>query len=124
MSSTDEAKNLSPSTGTASISDRTAFRSRFAAVVIVTIFNVLDLGLTYWALSLGAREGNPLAIWLIETKIGIYLKLGICASLIAALKWKPETSVMSLAGAWFAAGVYFLVVILNSVTVGYYLLQH
>jgi len=93
------------------------YRARVAGAIIVTVLNSLDLILTYWALSRGATEGNPLAVWLIHTKLAIVLKLGLCAGILIGVWRHPSTNVLGLCASWAAVGVYFLVVVLNAATV-------
>jgi len=93
------------------------YRARVIGVALVTVFNVLDLVLTYYAISLGAVEGNPMAVWLIETHWGIALKLGVCATLIAGCVWRKRTDVKTLCLTYAVVGIYFLVVVLNVSTI-------
>ena len=93
------------------------YPARVKGVIALFVLNGLDLVLTYWALALGASEGNPLAVWLIETKMGIVLKLGICLIAVAGLYVRPKTTVLQLCATWFTVGIYALVCVLNAATI-------
>lgn len=93
------------------------YPARAKGVIALFVLNALDLVLTYTALAMGATEGNPLAVWLIETKLGIILKMGICLIAVAGLLVRPKTTVLMLCATWFTVGIYALVCILNLATI-------
>lgn len=97
-------------------------RPRIIAAWLILALQVIDLTLTYWAISHGAVEGNPMAVWLIETKIAIPVKvsIGIFAVWVATAH-RATTTVMTLCAAWAVVGVYMLVAALNTATLIHYI---
>lgn len=94
---------------------------RIAAVAIL-LLNALDLVTTYAAFSKGAEELNVISAFFIEHSfLGIplifYTKGLICGGICFGAWWVPKhkyVSLMSITAAWWVAGVYSLVVVLNS----------
>lgn len=90
---------------------------RIRAAWLVLILNVLDLILTYWVIHLGGIEGNPLAIWLIETKLAILFKIGLTAFCVwTAYAQKEKTNIIVVCVSWYVAGIYSMVVLFNVAT--------
>jgi hypothetical protein len=96
-------------------------QSRFVAVVVIAVLNVIDLITTYVAISHGAHEGNPVVAWMISSHVVVLAKIGLCGSLIfgviTARNRRRRVSLLSLCMAWAVVGVYSLVVVINSLTV-------
>lgn len=80
------------------------------------MLNVLDLITTYWSISKGATELNPLSQFLIDTKLLIPTKLILVAGILAGAVKRREVNIAVLCGSWFVTGAYSLVVVLNAIT--------
>lgn len=90
---------------------------RIRAAWLVLTLNVLDLVLTYWVIHLGGVEGNPLASWLIETKLAIVAKIGLTSFCVwNAYKFREKTTLTVVCINWYVAGIYSMVVIFNMAT--------
>ena len=93
-------------------------RARFIAVVVIAVLNVFDLATTYAAISVGAREGNPLVSWAISSPLVGVAKVLVCGSLIlgavVASRTRRVVSLPALCAAWAVVGIYSLVVLLNT----------
>lgn len=97
-------------------------RSQLRAAWLLLWLNALDLVLTYTAIHHGAVEGNPLAVWLIASYVAIPAKLGLAGFAIwATKKWPARVTLRTVTAAWWAVGVYSLVVVLNTITLISYL---
>lgn len=96
-------------------------KARYIAVWVIAILNMGDIVSTYVALSMGRVESNPLAAFFLETKALIPLKIFICAWLIfgaiLARQRRQMVPIGALCAAWFVAGVYGLVVVLNTIKI-------
>ena len=94
------------------------------AAIVVFILNILDLVSTYLAFSTGAEELNIVADLLITTHIWFVplifpFKILLCASIIFGAWVMPRKQRIQLGiviTAWWVAGVYSLVVVLNFLT--------
>ena len=84
---------------------------------MILILNVLDLLTTYWAIHLGAHEGNPIVKFMLDSYAIIPLKLGVCALMLWTAFKRDVQDLRLLCVVWFVAGVYTLVVVLNSIHV-------
>lgn len=83
------------------------------AAVLLLILQVGDLATTFYALSHGASELNPLAKFLIDTHLIIPSKLLIVGLIIwGAAKNKVE-HLWSVCTIWFITGLYTMVVFMN-----------
>jgi hypothetical protein len=87
-------------------------------LVVLLILNVLDVATTYYCLSRGALELNPLASFLIESKLLVPSKMLVLTALIVGC-WSSgkKLTVPALCGLWFVVGVYALAITLNTVHV-------
>ncbi len=95
-------------------------RVHWYGAIVLAILNVLDIITTYWVLSIGGIEGNPLADILIGWQLLIPVKVLVCGIIIWRSRKAESLEGMSVAGVWAAVGVYALVVVLNVITlIGY-----
>jgi hypothetical protein len=96
-------------------------RARYIAVLVIAVLNIFDIITTYVAISLGAREGNPIVAWMISSRFIIFAKILICGSLIfgaiLANQRRRRVTLPGLCIAWAVVGVYSLVVLLNLLNV-------
>jgi hypothetical protein len=92
-------------------------RVHWRGAITLLILNILDIITTYWALSIGAVEGNPIALFLITWQLLIPLKLLGCFTAIWLSRKMTSIEGMSVAGIWFAVGVYSLVIVLNTLMI-------
>jgi hypothetical protein len=96
-------------------------RARYVAVVVIAVLNIFDLITTYVAISLGAREGNPIVAWMISSRLIIFAKILVCGALIfgaiLANHRRQRVTLPGLCIAWAVVGVYSLVVLLNTLNV-------
>jgi predicted lysophospholipase L1 biosynthesis ABC-type transport system permease subunit len=89
--------------------------SRWRAVIWICALQVLDIVTTLVAIHMvGASEGNPLMVWLVETKLFILVKASVCAWVIWTASRRQPVTTRTLALAWFAVGSYVLAIILNT----------
>ena len=94
------------------------------AAIVVLLLNALDLVSTYLAFSKGAEEMNVVANFFITNKIWFIplifpFKALLCASVVLGAWLIPRKQRIDLGiviVAWWVAGVYSLVVVLNFLT--------
>lgn len=99
------------------IRKETMYRPRLIGAILILLFNIFDIILTYWAISKGASEANPLMAWLVETKWMIPLKISIATFIVyAADRHREKTNMAVLCSTWLIAGVYACVVLVNLMT--------
>jgi hypothetical protein len=112
-------------------------RSHLRAVVVIAVLNGLDILTTVLCLRAGGVEGNPLAQVMLDynllwpSKVALPLLavvLVVAHDQIEAWgrahrpRWLPRTNLPDLSRfavhnlAWFVAGIYALVVVLNTLT--------
>ncbi len=95
-------------------------RVHWRMVRVLLVLNLLDIISTYWALHIGAIEGNPLSSFLITWQLLIPLKLSACFFALWVSYRSKSLDGASLAGVGFAVGVYALVIVLNTITLAHY----
>ena len=79
-------QGVATAAGTGVVERRDAIqRSRFVAVVLIAVLNMLDLVTTYVAISRGAHEANPIVAWMIESRAVVFAKVLICGWLIVGV---------------------------------------
>lgn len=83
---------------------------------MIVVLNILDVITTYACLKLGASEGNPIAKWMLETGTLPFFKVAICGWLLATVMlFTPKNvSLTVVNAAWFVAGIYSFVIVLNT----------
>jgi hypothetical protein len=100
---------------------RDTWRVWFVAIAAIVLLNAIDLITTYVAIDMGADEGNPIVAWMISNRLVIAVKAVVCGGIVASavVAWRQgrRVTLAELSLAWFAVGVYTLVVVLNSITV-------
>ena len=87
-------------------------RAAMAALVLLLVLNVADVGLTRVLLSRGASEMNPIAEALLSSNGALLAKLAIVV-LLAVRLVRHGPRVITLCALWTVVGVYALVVVLN-----------
>jgi hypothetical protein len=89
--------------------------SRWHAIIWIAALQVLDIVTTYAAIRYtGAHEGNPVAVWLVDTYMIIFAKAAVVL-MIVWFAFKHPANARSTAFAWFAVGSYTLAIVLNTV---------
>lgn len=84
------------------------------------ILNVLDVTTTFYALSLGASEFNPIAQFLIDTYMLIPAKVLVCSIVLWGAYQADEeifTRARVLSGVWLLCGMYCIVIFMNSIAI-------
>ena len=92
-------------------------RSTKLAVIWIIALNGADLISTYWGLSLGAHEGNPLARMLIESHGIVLAKILVCALAVWGTWYTDTTSLRRATGGWFVVGLMTMAVVNNMIHV-------
>lgn len=107
--------NTAEAVATLYIRDDDLGRCHLHAVIAIAVLNGLDLLTTKLALDQGHTEGNPLAALLLRNPWALVAcKVLLVAILVAAALTHRRVLVRHVAAAWFVAGVYALVVVLNT----------
>ena len=92
-------------------------RSIFRPLALFAALNLVDLVTTWWALHLGAYEANPITAPFIHSYL---VTAGVKVAVVAgasAMIWRQRGGLRRALGqAWFAVGIYS-VVVLNNVEV-------
>ncbi len=86
---------------------------RFAAVVMLTVLNVLDLITTRMFLDRGLEEGNAFADVFLQNGTMPYIK----AAILLALAWSSLRSAPKLGttcAMWCVVGIYITIIAVNS----------
>ena len=91
-------------------------RSLFAAAVVIALGNVGDMVLTQAAIRDGANEANPVAKALFGFGLIWLIKAALVGTVLVRNKRATVVTVGRLAGAWFVAGIYSMVVAANLLT--------
>lgn len=88
--------------------------SRWRAIIWIAALQILDIVTTYTAIKMvGASEGNPLAVWLVDTYMIVAAKAFVVLLIVWFAALKPAT-VRTTAASWFCVGTYVLAVVLNT----------
>lgn len=95
--------------------DASLRKSNRIGIVAVIILNILDIVTTYWALSLGASEGNPLSSFLISSHLLIPSKILVVGAIVYAVLTDQDPTVRSNSMLWWVVGVYSLTILLNAI---------
>jgi hypothetical protein len=96
--------------------ERQGRRSLFAAAVVIGVGNVGDMLLTQASIRNGASEANPLAKALFGFGLIWLIKAALVVTVLVRNKRARVVTVGRLAGAWFVAGIYSMVVAANLLT--------
>jgi hypothetical protein len=87
-------------------------RAAFAGLVLLVLFNVADVVLTEMLLRRGGLELNPVADYLLSSRLALVVKLIIVGALFVDV-WRRGIRVITLCLLWLVVGVYFTVVVVN-----------
>lgn len=89
-------------------------KSYIIAAVLLLSLQICDLLTTWWALSMGGTEVNPISAFFIEYHLIVPLKLGLAGLILwGALAAKQAIHIWSLSVVWFICGLYTMVVVMN-----------
>jgi len=102
---------------------------RVKVTFVLLLTQILDLILTFWVLSMGGYETNPLAGLLISMGLIVPLKLGAAGLALwkakygrpSRFQWNNLDELKALMFASIVLGVYYLVIVINTITLLHYL---
>lgn len=87
------------------------------AALLIAVLQIGDLLSTWWSLSIGGSELNPLSKLLIDYHLLVPLKLGLAGFIVWGAFNKAPKPLWSLCVLWFIAGLYTMVVTMNLIHV-------